>query len=616
MIRRPPRSTLFPYTTLFRSKAWRMYEGLNLEALENFLDLLDPETKAELQRDAVIQEYLSSAVNNRSVLKRLIHRKGTPGFSTDVPRILASFITSNARNSSGLYNLGEAKRLVGEIPQEHGDVQDEASDLVKYVTEPGEEAAKTRSFLFFHFLGGSVAAAAVNLTQTATTTVPYLSQYAKAGDLVSSLLAAAKRAVQDPKDIQGAVGDALQQAESEGITAPQMIYHLTATAANNPFTANRRFRAFMTVWGGMFGAAEVFNRRVAFLAAYDIANKNGVNGVAAYKFAAKTVTETQFIYSKVNRPNLGRGAIGATVLTFKQFSIMWLELLRRLPPQQQLMMLGILVLAAGLEGLPFAEDIEDGIDTLGQWLGFSTNTGKWTGKVIADTFGHGYARPILKGLGGMLPLDLHSRLGMHNLLPGTAFFKPSEIDKTRDVAEAVGTIGSVLQSFSQSLQLLARGKWDHAAVNAAPKAVRDAVNGARMTATGESQDTKGRLALRDVTPMEGFGKAIGFNPQRAAVESEAKRETMVDRNLRTVRMDDIASDWAEGIVKQDREKILEAQRRFREWNAANPELRIDAPSMIRAVRERAKAMRLSGEQRFLKSMPKPMRQEAREALAR
>src|SRR2546430_10283213 len=28
MIRRPPRSTLFPYTTLFRSSAWREYQAL------------------------------------------------------------------------------------------------------------------------------------------------------------------------------------------------------------------------------------------------------------------------------------------------------------------------------------------------------------------------------------------------------------------------------------------------------------------------------------------------------------------------------------------------------------------------------------------------------------
>src|SRR2546429_6345562 len=35
MIRRPPRSTLFPYTTLFRSQAHRVVFGIGLHAGEN-----------------------------------------------------------------------------------------------------------------------------------------------------------------------------------------------------------------------------------------------------------------------------------------------------------------------------------------------------------------------------------------------------------------------------------------------------------------------------------------------------------------------------------------------------------------------------------------------------
>jgi hypothetical protein len=272
------------------------------------------------------------------------------------------------------------------------------------------------------------------------------------------------------------------------------------------------------------------------------------------------------------------------------------------------------MLAAGAEGLPFEEDIADLVDTLGQWLGFSTNTGKWTGKLIRDTLGSEFERPLLKGLGGILPLDLHSRLGMQNLIPGTSFFKPSEIDKTRDVAEAVGPLGGVLQNLAGSLQMLARGRWDSAAVNAAPKTIRDAYNGVQMALTGESQDTKGRLAMKDVTPAEGFGKMIGFNPQRAAAEGETKREIMLDRNLRTVRMDDIASDWADGILKRDSEKMHDARDRLRQWNLDNPEMRIDGPAMLRAVGERVRAGKMTSEQRFLKSVPKPMRQGAKEAL--
>src|SRR5258708_15363877 len=35
MIRRPPRSTLFPYTTLFRSRQWYRYHALFSEAMRN-----------------------------------------------------------------------------------------------------------------------------------------------------------------------------------------------------------------------------------------------------------------------------------------------------------------------------------------------------------------------------------------------------------------------------------------------------------------------------------------------------------------------------------------------------------------------------------------------------
>jgi N12 class adenine-specific DNA methylase/antitoxin (DNA-binding transcriptional repressor) of toxin-antitoxin stability system len=595
-------------------EAWKMYQGLSLDALENFLDLLPAETQAEIKRDPIVQEYLKNSVNNRSVLKELIHRKGTPGFSTDVARVVASFMTSHARAASSLYHIGAAKNMVQDIPQEQGDVRDEAAKLVDYVTKPGEEAAKLRGFLFFHFLGASVAAGAVNLTQTPMMTVGYLNKFASLKDVTARILAASAKAVMDPIGIKGALGQALVRAEREGITAPQQIHHLIGISANNPFSSNRAFRGFMNVWGSIFGATEVFNRRVAFMAGYETGQANGMGDAAAYAFAKDVVAQTQGLYNRGNTANIGRGAIGKTVFTFKQFTVMYLELLQRLPPKQQLLMLGILLAAAGGEGLPFAEDIEDLVDTLGQWLGFSTNTGKWTGKVIRDTLGAEFERPLLKGLGGMLPIDLHSRLGFGNIVPGTAFLKPSEIDKTRDVAEAVGPLGGVLKSFSDSLQLLARGKWDQAAVNAAPKALRDAYNGLHMAATGESQDIQGRLALKDVTAGEALGKAIGFNPQRAAIESETKRELQLDKNLRIVRMDEMASDWADGILRQDRDKQAEARQRLRTWNSENPELRIQMADMLRSVQERVKAARMTGAERFIRSTPKALKPEARSAL--
>src|SRR5258707_10799578 len=50
MIRRPPRSTLFPYTTLFRSFARRLIE--NPQHSVFFVGYADPESPAGLLRDA------------------------------------------------------------------------------------------------------------------------------------------------------------------------------------------------------------------------------------------------------------------------------------------------------------------------------------------------------------------------------------------------------------------------------------------------------------------------------------------------------------------------------------------------------------------------------------
>jgi hypothetical protein len=58
-----------------------------------------------------------------------------------VPRVLASFITSNARLASGNWHFGEMAKAVEAIPKQKGDVKDEAIRLMQYVQNPQEEAA-------------------------------------------------------------------------------------------------------------------------------------------------------------------------------------------------------------------------------------------------------------------------------------------------------------------------------------------------------------------------------------------------------------------------------------------------------------------------------------------
>lgn len=587
------------------TEAWKLYGGLSLEALELFADYLDADM-AELYQD-----YLHLAVNNRSALRRLIHRQGTPGFDQNVTRTIAQFITSNARHVATSYNLADMKQLANAIPAEQGDVKDEAVRLVEYVTQPQEEAAKLRALLFFQYLGGSVASALVNLTQTPMMTAPALAQHSK--HVVDQLLRAGRMVLaHKPVAMPGALGEALRHAEEEGVTQPQDIYQLTATAAGNKIAASFTAGLAMRAWGSFFSWAETFNRRTAFVAAYEIATREkGLKGDAAYQFARTIVNETQGIYNRGNRPNWARGALGSTVMTFKQYQVMYLELFRRLPAREKVLMLGLLALAAGAEGLPFAEDAADLLDTLGQWAGYDTNTKQSMRRAAIEALGKTGADVALNGVSAVLPIDLSGRMGMHNLIPGSSALKQSELDPTRDVVEVLGPAASLVQNAGRALSALAMGELDRAGKALAPTALQNAWKGADWLASGRATDDRGRY-LRDVSGLEAGAKALGFNPKSVADESEIRRGLTQDRNYLQVRQSAIVDKMVDSILTNEPALMDEARREWITWNQAHPDALIRiAPATVRA---RVRAAQQSSAQRFTRALPRVLRGDAMDEL--
>jgi hypothetical protein len=68
-----------------------------------------------------------------------------------------------------------------------------------------------------------------------------------------------------------------------------------------------------------------------------------------------------------------------------------------------------------------------------------------------------------------------------------------------------------------------------------------------------------------------------------------------------------------GEFHDDKDAVAKAQRLLRDWNAQNANMQITIHA--RDVMQRAKAMRETRTQRFVKSAPKGMRERARELLA-
>lgn len=600
---------------------YQLFQGMSPDSLELFgdltsIDAVDAEGKpvtVKLSDTEVYQKYLKTAIANKSALRRLIKREGVAGYAEDGGRILAQFITSNARKASRNLHMLDMATAASEIDKAKGDVKDEAIKLVKYIQDPQEEAVKLRGLMFANFLGGSIASAMVNLTQPVMMAFPYLSQWG-AGKAASALTYGFKVALSGKAE--GPLKDAMKRADETGLVEPHEIHHLYAEA-DRQVGANIYLRRLMRVWGGAFSAAEAFNRRSTFAAAYDIASKMSAEELEkagakdVYDFARQAVQETQGTMNKGNKPNWARGAMGGTLMTFKQYSIHYLEFFGRLPTEQKAIALGLLVLAAGLQGLPFADDLDDLIDTLGQNAGYNTNSKLWKRQAIASVVGDDVAKIMMQGVSGVagMPIDV-GRLGMGNLLPGTAALKLSNTNPERDVAELAGPAGSMLAGWVKAGKEILTG--DVAGIeHAYPVALANMLKASDMADLGVYRDKSGKTVTK--TDLgDAFVKLIGFQPNVVAQTQKSSQLAAEMINLVKVRERRIADKWAEGKFTNDEAMVKSAMDDLRAWNLANPDARIKiSPSQISS---RVKQMNMTKEQRMAKTAPKEIRAEVKRML--
>lgn len=622
----------YPNATVSRGvvseAGWQLFQGTNIDSLKLLADLVGAE-------DEAVQRFYKHAVSSRSALKRLIHRKGTAGYSQDVSRSLASFLLTNARAAASADHMGDLVEAANDIPKAKGDVKDEAVRLIDYIRNPNEEAGLWRGMLFVQFLGGSISSAAINLTQTLTTTIPYLHQF---GAGLTDVAGAAKLAgthMAGKKDgLSQSLQDALHLAESEGVLQPHNIHALMGASGVQAMQHSRLARVLSSVWGSFFGMAEQYNRQTAFIAAYNLAEKMGQSGLwqayskqaslnagrglpppsrdmfaSPFAFAKNAVDETQFVLSKAARPNFARGVIGSTFMTFKTFSIFSLELFKRLPNKERAMMLGTLIVLAGVGGLPFSDDGDDLIDTLGQAMGYNTNSKQWRTSAAKEIFGDLGGTFFTEGISAFLPLELQTRLSMGNLIPASGLLKRSNsANMDGQMMEILGPSGGLLKQMMDAWSYLQRGEVGQAVTQGiAPKAIKDIAKGIDMANTGAYTDARGRRIV-DTDGLDSFLKSIGFQPRSVSTVRETQSMLMQDKSMVQNVQKSISEVWASGIHERDAAKVKRARELLADWNEKNPETPIKIK--MANVQRRANEMGKSASERMLKAMPAGMKAKA------
>lgn len=620
-------------------ESYKLFAGVTPESLELFGNMLGLDATGDEAKDQAFQDYLRLTKTNRSAMRRLIHRKGIAGFSEDVGRVLASFVYSNARQTAGGLNLGGMTKAIADIPKAQGELKDAAVRLGEYIKNPQEEAQAVRGLLFAQYLGGSVASALVNMSQPLAVTFPWLSQFGGARKAATELGRAAKNIASKNFTFEPNLAAAIKKAEDDGVVSPQEVHQLMAQArgagslrpgdgtkvGDARAAAQNGLARFSVAWGKLFGAAEQVNRRITYVAAYRTAVAQRMADPDA--FARRAVQETQFVYSKASKMQWGRGAVGGTLMTFKTYSIAYIELMSRLWSQgaegsqerkdgrkAAMLMIATLMLLSGAGGLPFAEDAEDVIDGAAQLMGYNFSSKKAKESFLAEVFGEDMASFIDKGVTGLpgAPLDISGRLGMGNLIPGTGLFQ-ERTSHTQDVMEIIGPMGDFASRVGSGARKVLSGDIGSGLLEVAPTAFRNAAKGADMAVNDMYRDTKGYKVL-DTNVMEAAMKAIGFQPSSVAKVQEANWLNQRSKAFYSMKAQEIRAQWAAGIFEKNADMVQGARDAVADWNTKNPEqpMLIKMPDVLKRVREMGK----SKDQRIADTAPKAMRAQMREDLER
>jgi len=622
----------FPGATITQGtmsdEAFKLFQGITPESLEHFGEMLGLSGEGTDPKDKAFQAYLQLAKNNHSALKRLIHRKGISGYSEDVGRVLASFVYSNARLAAGGLNAGTLEAAIEGIPKEQGELRDVAMGLRSYIQDPQEEGQAVRGMLFAQYLGGSVASAMVNMTQPFQITMPWLSQFGGMRSAASHL-AAAVRDMTRRNSYEPDLAKALQTAEAEGIVSPQEIHQLMAQArgagslrtgdgtklGDARAAAANNWERVKVAWGQPFALAEQFNRRSTFIAAYRIAKEQGMADPA--KFAERAVQETQFVYSKANKPKWARGTIGGTLFTFKTYSVSYLELMHRMwtqggPEGKRAVgwAVAMLLLMGGAGGLPFMEDAEDLIDGAGQLMGYNISTKHWRKQALRDVVGKELADFMEQGVSGLpgAPIDVSGRLGMGNLIPGTGLLL-SKQNRERDLLEVAGPAGDLVARGFTGARKVLTGDVAGAALEVSPAAVRNWAKGIDMGTSGIYKDAKGYKVI-DTTLDEAIAKFAGFQPKSVAEVQEANSFMQRSKSFYIQTSNDIKAQWAQAVFEKDDDALQRVRDRLAAWNRNNPDqtIVVKIPDVMKRVREMGKDRTA----RIADTAPKALRQQMRD----
>jgi hypothetical protein len=543
--------------------------------------------------------------------------------------------------SRGNQFFNEASRLLQFI--------DNNRDLSESDYGSGEIASRVRAYTSVLQLGLSLATGALNYVGAITNSIPFLATYNPktsfgGGFGLGKSVAAFQLALSNVGLRQAIMNPKLNTSEfyDEIATNPQLLakYGLTPTEAKfiareiregtmipaqtNALIETARGRSSSALFqksidGFMwtFNATEQASRRAVGLAAFRLeyarrkaAGTSEQKSVEfAREFAVETLKNSLGEYSVLNRPPAWRSGIQSFLYMYKVFPTMTIQLMKSLPRRGQLYMITSLWLLSGLAGFPFAEDLEDILDTIMQKLGFKAGSVRYEVAKVIDSVVPGMSPIVLGGAANwVLPGDLAGRVSLGDFIPGTGVFLAGS-NVGREITDIGGPALSMLIGTADSVatgikaattEKVTFEDWLRDNPVTLARMVGDSLAYAN---SGAIVDRKGYVVGEDASAGIILTRLLGFYPAKAADEYGVIRISKRIVDYQKEVSAGFRQAWIKAMIQKDTEQARAIVESVRQWNDGATgtalEIRNFEENARRALRE---ASRPSGE-RFLRTAP-------------
>ena len=420
---------------------------------------------------------------------------------------------------------------------------------------------------------------------------------------------------------------ALRNATGEGVLQAARFNALVGTSKGS-LGANKTAAA-TRAWMFFFSYTEQFNRRTTFLAAYRLerdrqlaanVSKEQAHATAEI-FAKDAVNTSQGEYAMYNRPEMARGNVLQYPFIYKQFQIIVIELFAGMSAKDKIVFLGMLLLLAGVKGIPFADDFMDLFDTLVQRFRIPIPTvEKWLAE-FTNEISPGLTPVVMRGfLDTYFGISVSQRLGFGNVLPLTGAFKQGA-DPWRETKDFLGPMYSAMEgtvhTTAQTLSWLTETAGLRAKTTRFSDIMRESPVQAfrilgdsyRWYNDGKITNNQGRLISPEVTAANIFWRLMGFYPSASTFQNDIVRMSKETGEYVKYLKKHYVQRAVKARISEDWDDYDRQIRYLSDWNRRHSGTEFSFGNFMQSINRAYKAASLPTVFRYQKYAPKGLKPE-------